>query len=448
MKVKLTTYLIVLLFILSSCTSTETHINLPYRPNILFIMVDDLNHWVDFLNNYNHIKSPNLSKLAARSYNFTNAHSPSTQCNPARSAVLSGKLPNKTKIYNNKTIKELNEYFNNGSNLVRSFKDSGYITLGTGKIFHRASLSRKFFDEYFETSKHIDYEKYPKLAGVIDEPEMQFLSDVQASNWTAQKLQEQYGKPFLLMVGFNLPHEPWYFPERYFDLYENQKILAGPTQKDDLKDIPDFALKKFSRNHFYYQHMVQENSLVDFVRAYLAGISFMDERLGEILHALETSPHANNTVIVLISDHGDHFGEKEMIKKGTLWEVTTHVPCLIYIPGIKQGKKCTRVISTMDIYPTLIELCGLNPEEGLDGRSILPLIHNPKSKWDYPAISIHGEDNYSIRTEKWRYIRYRDGGEELYDHSKDPHEYKNLINKNNRHKYKKLIESFPKPTSS
>ncbi|MBP86641.1 MAG: hypothetical protein CMJ64_07995 [Planctomycetaceae bacterium] len=163
------------------------------------------------------------------------------------------------------------------------------------------------------------------------------------------------------------------------------------------------------------------------VQAYLATISFVDAHVGRLLDALEQSGHADNTIVVLWGDHGWHLGEKQHWRKHALWETTTRTTLVVSAPGsTAMHKICERPVSLIDLYPTLVELCGLPARDDLDGQSIVPLLKNPKMKWDRPALTTYGPGNHAVRTERWRYIRYHDGGEELYDHNVDPHEWQNL----------------------
>jgi choline-sulfatase len=162
------------------------------------------------------------------------------------------------------------------------------------------------------------------------------------------------------------------------------------------------------------------------VRAYLATISFMDAQVGRLLDALESSGLAGNTIVVLWSDHGWHLGEKGISGKNTLWERSTRVPLIFAGPGIVAGARCQRPVELLDLYPTLLELSGLPTPAALEGHSLAPLLRNASAKRDWPAITTHNQGNHAVRSERWRYIRYADGSEELYDHRRDPNEWYNL----------------------
>jgi arylsulfatase A-like enzyme len=179
------------------------------------------------------------------------------------------------------------------------------------------------------------------------------------------------------------------------------------------------------------------------VQGYLASISFVDTCVGRLIDAFDKSPYADNTMIILWSDHGWHLGEKLHWRKFSLWEEATHNVLMAVVPGItKPGRRCSRPVTMVDIYPTLIELCGLTPKAELEGRSLLPLLKNPKAKWDHPALTTHGRNNHSLRSERFRYIRYSDGTEELYDHRNDELEWNNLADNPKYTRIKKRLAKW------
>jgi arylsulfatase A-like enzyme len=173
--------------------------------------------------------------------------------------------------------------------------------------------------------------------------------------------------------------------------------------------------------------MIKAHQWRPFVRAYLASTSFMDSQVGRVLDALEATGRAGNTVIVLWGDHGYHLGEKGITGKNSLWERSTRIPLILAGPGVSRGARCARPAELLDLYPTLVELCGLSPKEGLEGHSLLPQLQDATAPRRWPAITTHNPNNHSVRSEHWRYIRYAHGSEELYDHRRDPHEWTNLV---------------------
>ena len=253
------------------------------------------------------------------------------------------------------------------------------------------------------------------------------LPDHQAAKWAVQRLNESHEKPFLLMVGFLRPHVPWYVPKKWFDLYDKEKITLPPYHKDDLDDVPEMGrkisiLKQMPRTEW----AIENNQWRNIVHAYLACVSFADHQVGRVLDALDKSPYRDNTIVVLWSDHGYHMGEKNTFQKQSLWERSSHVPLAIVGPGIEEKRNCDRIVSLLDLYPTLIEMCGLPANTKNEGRSLVPLLKEPTMAWPYSSIIGWKENSFAVQDESFRYIRYGDGTEELYDHQADPNEWKNI----------------------
>ena len=262
------------------------------------------------------------------------------------------------------------------------------------------------------------------------------------ANWTISELEKNHDQSLFLACGFFRPHLPWYVPQKYFDRYPLEEIILPKTMIDDRDDLPEYG-KRFARERYSaswgtdLNEGIQDHDLVleydqwqKGVQAYLASISFVDDYVGKIFDALERSIYADNTIVILWGDHGWHLGEKQHWRKQALWEDTTHVPFILSYPAeIVQNKMCNAPVSLIDIFPTLIDLSGL-PEKGdLDGNSLVPLLKNPTMDWDRPVLTTYGKGNHAVRSGKWRYIQYQDGGSELYDHQKDPNEWYNLSDK-------------------
>jgi arylsulfatase A-like enzyme len=196
--------------------------------------------------------------------------------------------------------------------------------------------------------------------------------------------------------------------------------------EDDLADVPLLG-REIAKPRGDHRKIIEGDYWESPVQAYLAAISFADAQIGRLLDALESGPNADDTIVVLWGDHGWHLGEKEHWRKFALWEEATRVPLFLSVPGATSpGTRCDRTVSLLDLYPTLIELCGLPPREELEGRSFVALLPDPTTAWDHPVVTTHGRDNHAVRSERWRYIRYSDGSEELYDHKQDPREWENL----------------------
>jgi arylsulfatase A-like enzyme len=240
-------------------------------------------------------------------------------------------------------------------------------------------------------------------------------------------MQSGINKPFFLGVGFRRPHVPCFAPQKWFDLYPENELQLPAVKDDDRNDLPKFS------DYLYWNlpeprlaWLKKENQWKNLVRSYLASISFMDAQLGRVLDALEQNRLVENTIIVLWSDHGWHLGEKGLTGKNTLWDRSTKVPLIWAGPSITPGSQCNEPAELLDIYPTLLELAGLPARPDLEGISLMPQLQHAATPRLQPAITTHGPGNHGIRTTKWRYIRYADGSEELYDMLADPHEWTNL----------------------
>lgn len=331
----------------------------------------------------------------------------------------------------------------NGSLLLHSyFKKHGYKTFAVGKILHkhlpkkdltmsggRGGWGTKTDKDGNRVKTHFKSQETLTDWGYPDEPEAE-MSDSQAADWTVERLQRKHTKPFILMVGFLRPHVPWYVPKKYYDKYDRDKITLPPYKKDDLNDVPQAARDTINDGYPRTEWAIETNQWKDIVHSYLASITFVDSKVGQVLDALEASPYRDNTIVILWSDHGYHLGEKNTFQKHTLWELSACAPLIIKMPKNYQGKtttgQCDRIVSLIDIYPTLLDICNLPPNDKVVGRSLKPLLENPKKEWNHPALTYRKNGGKSMRYGKYRYIEYGDGSMELYDHAKDPNEWTNL----------------------
>jgi arylsulfatase A-like enzyme len=422
------------------------------RPNVLMIAIDDLNDWVSCLGGHPQAKSPHIDRLAKRGVLFTNAHCQAPICNPSRTSLMLGMRPSTTGIYvnrpwfrttpNNKTRVTLSQYF----------AEHGYRTLTTGKIYHGSRVDGPSFQtvgprpgQRLKIDKQIvtDTGSSSRLwdFGPQQYEEEKFSDFVDAS-WAIEKLQIKRQKPFFLAVGFYRPHVPWYAPQRFFDDRPRTAVKLPVVRDDDRDDLPTGAVQLTTNprppSHKWF---VETDHWKDAVQSYLACVSFTDAQVGRLLDALDKSPYADNTIIVLFSDHGFHLGEKQRWAKQSLWESSTRVPMIISVPGGKQGERCSRPVELLHLYPTLLELCGLPARDGLEGTSLGPLLKDSQAAWSRPAITTYKRNNHAVRSEHWRYIRYTDGTEELYDHRHDPHEWMNLAA---QEKYQSVIAEHAK----
>ena len=402
------------------------------KPNVLFIAVDDLNDWVGCLGGHPDVKTPNIDRLAKRGVLFTKAYCSAPLCNPSRASLLTGVLPSVSGVYGNDN--PWRKAMPDAVTLPQHFRAAGYSVMGAGKIFHGKYNDEASWDEYYRSpgspappkrpvngiknTKHFDW-------GPVDAPD-EDMGDWKVVDWAAAKLAARHDGPFFLAAGMFRPHLPWYVPRKYFDMYPPDEITLPKVKEDDLDDVPLLGRQMANpgRDH---KNVTESGNWRKAVSGYLASVSFADACVGRLLDALDRSAYAANTVVVLWGDHGWHLGEKLHWRKMALWEEATRNPLLFVAPGLTRSeRRCARTVSLMDIYPTLIEVCGLAPKEGLAGKSLVPLLKDPAAAWDRPALSTYGRGNHSVRSERWRYIRYRDGTEELYDHSKDEAEWTNL----------------------
>lgn len=405
------------------------------RPNVLFLVSDDMNDWIGCLGGHPDAITPNINRLAKRSMLFEQAHCSAPICNPSRASLMSGLNPATTGCYGNRQALRMSPVGFGAVTLPRYFSNHGYFSSGVGKITHGKFPDPASWDSFYPNlrSQSLDGAEPPRKNmnglntsgfdwGPLDVADGE-TQDGKFTQHTIDQLGKKHDKPFFMACGWKKPHLPWHAPRKYFDMYDPKKITMGRIKEDDLDDLPAAALK-FTENK-YYRAVTAAGKEREGVQAYLACISFIDAQVGRVLDALDASNYAKNTIVVFWGDHGWHLGEKRHWSKSTLWQESTRAPLMISAPGFKPGR-CARPISFLDIYPTLVDLAGLEAKKDLDGKSIVELMKNPNAKWDRPALTTHKRGNHSLRTQRWRYTRYADGGEELYDHLKDEMEWTNL----------------------
>jgi arylsulfatase A-like enzyme len=423
------------------------------KPNVLFIAVDDLNHWVTHLGRNPQARTPNIDRLAKMGVAFTKAYCAAPVCNPSRAALMSGMRPGSTGVYDNG--QDWKPVIGKEKTLTTQFLNAGYHVYGTGKIYHANAHREGEWTDYLvggkEKATPHPTAKDDGVGGIKFQPltDDSKLADENIVNHGIRHLQAKHDKPFFLAVGLHKPHMPWNVPKKYYDLFPLDSIELPPVQKDDLKDIPTGGIKMAKPDGDHAQ-VLKSGRWKEAVQAYLATIAYCDAQIGRLLDAFDKSDYKDNTVIVFWGDHGWHLGEKEHWRKFALWEESTRMPFVWVAPGVtKAGGVCDRTVDLMSVYPTLCSLCGLEKPAHLDGEDIKPLLLDPKAKWDKPAITTFHLDNHAVRTAKWRYIRYADGGEELYDHDTDPYEWKNLAGDEAYNKVKqevkKLLPTTNKP---
>ncbi|MGD9722879.1 MAG: sulfatase [Pirellulales bacterium] len=397
------------------------------RPNVLFIAVDDLNHWVGHLGRNKQAKTPQLDRLAKLGVTFTHAYCAAPVCNPSRAALMSGMRPGATGVYSNGD--DWRPVVAQDLTLLSTFRHAGYRVTGAGKIYHGAYERDSEWDDYLHSKGGPHPTKpiaVPPISGFgpADAPDSEW-SDYKSVDYGIAELSKEHAAPFFLAVGLHKPHMPWSVPRKYFDMHPLESIELPPTRADDLDDVPSGGLEMARANE--HERIVASGHWKAAVQAYLAAGSFADAQIGRLLDALENAPERDNTIVVLWGDHGWHLGEKHHWRKFALWEEATRAPLIWIVPGVTQpGTRCDRTVDFMSIYPTLCDLCGIKIPQHVQGRSIRSLLADPASDWKSPAITTFGQNNHAVRSEGWRYIRYADGGEELYDEAQDPYEWTNL----------------------
>jgi arylsulfatase A-like enzyme len=424
------------------------------RPNVLFLATDDMRDWTGFLGGYGgRALTPNLDRLAARGVSFTNAHCASPVCCPSRTAILTGLMPSTSGIYNNGQW--WRPHLGDVVTMPMQFRRNGYETVGAGKIFHHTAGNNppnqwdryqrlEFRDDPWFRESWVNYPwsqpspappgfPFAGMEGLPHENdwgspprEEAELDDVRTADFAVEYLKQRRDKPFFLACGVFRPHLPWYVPRRFFELYPLEEIELQKAPPDDLDDVPQpgQALSEERREDLLAIRAAGKER--EAVQAYLASITFADEQIGRVVDALDASGAAGNTIVVFWSDHGWHLGEKDHWHKSTLWRQATRVPLVFRGPGIPQGAAIAEAVSLVDLFPTLNELCGFEPIPEHDGLSLAPMLRLPTETREAPAIIEYDGSHAAVCDERYRYIRYGDGSEELYDHAEDPNEWRNL----------------------
>jgi len=431
------------------------------RPNVVFFALDDLCDWVGAMG-YGQAVTPNMDALARSGVLFTNAHSPGVYCAPSRSAIFTGRYASSTGCYGTEV------YHYDHPEIVplqMAFHRSGYATFGAGKLFHHREgfLDRRDWDEFFVRNEVLKrkgwrIETWPMAENERDVPfpvpfpasiynrgkrvtgglflewgslpneRENEMADTRRVEFACDVLRRKHDRPFFLAVGLYSPHFPNYAPQKYFDLYDLKKIKHPPYKDDDLEDLPPkIRRNKENRKRAHHDRLVELNAVEDAIRGYLACVSYADAMLGRLMQTLRESPYADNTIVVLWSDHGYHHGEKGDWGKHTLWERTSNVPFIWSGPGIAKGANVDATVSLIDMYPTLVDQCNLQPVEDLEGESLARVLVKPTEARDRDVLLPYLEPGgYAIINKKWRYIHYSDNTEELYDEQRDPNEWNNL----------------------
>jgi len=448
------------------------------RPNVLFIAVDDLNDWIGCMQGHPQSRTPHMDRLAQRGVLFTNAHCAAPVCLASRTAVFSGRYPQQTGVFSNwgdgrgKAPPKAQQ-------LTMQLSAAGYQTLGTGKLYHSSKTA--MFDEFFDTEQRwspfsqeqVEYtaeelkskgSTRPKhlihsgpggrdwelpLNGLPSERNAEGnegesfdwgpvevadeeMGDTRITNWAISQLSQRKAKPFFLGVGYYRPHIPLFAPKRDFDLLPpTEQILLPQIDEHDLDDLGAEARKVAldAITAGTHELVVKHHQWRQAVQAYLACVTYVDRQIGRLVAALDESPVADNTWIVLWSDHGWQLGEKQHWGKWTSWRQSTRVPLIIVPPRGQtavRGQSCAEPVSLVDLFPTLAEVCHLPVQDNLSGVSLVPLLSKPDQSTNRAVLTTVDEGNYALTISGWRYLRYRGGEEELYNTETDAHEWRNL----------------------
>ena len=425
------------------------------RPNVLFVVVDDL---ASTLGCYGDVvaRTPNIDRLAAGGVRFDRAYNQLPLCNPTRASVMTGLRPDRIKVY------DLDRHFRDevpdAVTLPQAFQKRDYLSARVGKIYHYnvpASIGTNGFDDppswnlrlnpkgrdKSDEALVFNAEPHRKISASLswlaadgaDEEQ----TDGMITTRAIELLEKNRKRPFFLAVGFFRPHTPFVAPKKYFDMYPLDELRLPYAPANDRDDIPVAA---FAHNCPVPHYNLERPVLLKALQAYYACVSFIDAQVGRLLAALDRLELAENTIVVFWSDHGYHLGEHNGIwQKRTLFEQAARAPLIIRAPGARgNGRSCSRIVEFVDIYPTVAALAGVPVPEGLDGRSLGPLLDDPGASWDGFAVTqvLRPADKRlasavmgcSIRTERWRYTEWAEGreGVELYDHRNDPLEFNNL----------------------
>ncbi len=442
------------------------------RPDVLFLAVDDLSDWVGCLEGHPDAHTPNIDRLAERGVLFTHAYCVSPICGPSRASVLTGQRPETTGVYTNRGT--YIDHVPDAVSLPRRMQQHGYRVLGAGKVNHGLGLripedwheygpgsgvvGSPFTDEELRCEGMLPTREIRRDGwrctlpmngglsmidrptnqwdtfdwGPLDVPEEEF-PDARVAAWGARQLALERDQPLFLAIGIYKPHQPFFVPRAYFERFSAEEVHLPPALAGDLDDVPiagrDLALRPWTSGT--HRTVVEHDAWREAVAAYLATIAFADAQVGVVVDALSRSERADDTWVVLWSDHGWSLGQKEHWGKHDPWRSSLRVPLVVVPPvgrapeGFRPGTVCEAPVSLLDLYPTVLDACELPVPDELEGRSLLPLLRDPRAPWPEAVVSTVGRGTHSVSTPEWRYIRYFDGSEELYELESDPQEFFN-----------------------
>ncbi|MEW8278098.1 MAG: sulfatase-like hydrolase/transferase [Candidatus Thiodiazotropha sp.] len=419
------------LFFIFMLTGGTTALSGEGNLNFVSISIDDLNAFATLKSLYpGTLHTPNIDRLANQGVAFVNAFAPVALCNPSRASVLSGQYPATTGVHDNST--HWYDALDAAATLPAVLKSSGYYTSVIGKVFHTnieaapTTISSIIADEatWNIGGWNGNVTDNPFRVGPLAMPVEDHGDFINAEAAVDFISNYDGGDPFALFVGFYKPHMDWVVPQEYFDMYPVEDIEFPIHMTDDLDDIPDFMERIVT--DFFHNEILSHDFWKQALQGYFASISFADAMLGKVLDALDANGHTADTVILLWSDHGYHLGDKENWHKFTLWDEAGRAPLIIATPNaVNTGARVEQVVELVDIYPTVLDILGITSSNSLAGSSLIPFMQNPQRQTNESAVtSMYG--SVSLRTNEYRYTRYEDGSEELYDVRSDPHQHVNL----------------------
>ena len=342
--------------------------------------------------------------------------------------------PWQTGVYHNGVDSGESKALKKATSLPKLFKEAGYFTGSYRKITHGWD-TRGDFEERIPHRRDPIPPGAPFLPFTRGEQDWgtthlaeEEMNDTKYADAAIKQLEKEHDKPLFIACGLFHPHMPWYVPQKYFDMFPLDDVTTPPFLKNDLDDVPSLGREITQGKSKFVDQVVAHGLHKEAVRAYLATTAYADAQIGRVLDALEKSKYKDNTMVVLFSDHGFHLGEKNHWQKGTLWEEATHCLLMFRVPGVTKSNGISkRFVSLQDIYPTLTELCDLESPDYVEGRSLIPLLKNPRAEWKSTAITAFANRYATIRTESFRYIRYSESQEEFYDMRLDPNQWTNQI---------------------
>ncbi len=448
-------------FTLAFCAAVSARAATSHNPNVLLIISDDLNDWIGPMKGHPQTKTPNLDKLAGRGVTFLNAQVSAPLCNPSRASFMTGRRPSTTGIYDN--MQPAMPHIPRGVAINDYLRKFGYNSFGAGKIYHYRNYRAEDWDKVvFASDDTLPNHPAPRRPGPFgyrmftdDKTDVKFneqraeskLVDAQTVSWCIEQMDQRNDQTnsFFMTCGIHRPHTPWDVPKKYFDMHPLESIELPPVITNDLADVPPAGIA-FAKPNGPHAEILKLGLWKDRVRGYLAAISYMDAQAGRLLDALNNSKFRDNTIVIFVGDNGWHLGEKEHWAKSALWREATRVPLIWVAPGVtKGGTQCERAVDLTSIFPTICELTGTPIPQHVEGTSLKPLLTHPDAKWKQPAITTFLQNNHAISTDEWRYIRYADGSEELYNEKTDPQEWTNEATNPKFAKVKKnLAKSLPK----